>query len=230
MALFYFYHMTFAKHILDFYSQLKPDWKIPKGIELIYPFDSAETQSSMHTFHSKYFNDNKKRYFLFGINPGRLGAGVTGVPFTDPVFLESICGIQNPFQKKNELSSIFIYEMINALGGPEKFYSQFFISSLCPLGFTKDGKNYNYYDDKKLYMAVEKHMVKAIDLQQSHLCKHEKAFSIGQGKNFKVFKALNDKHKWFEEVIPLPHPRWVMQYRRKTKAKSIDEYVLKLRG
>lgn len=182
----------------------------------------------MHIFYTKYFNDTKKRFFLFGINPGRFGAGVTGVPFTDPIILENVCGIKNSFQKKNELSSIFIYEMIDALGGPKKFYSKFFISSLCPLGFVKDGKNYNYYDDKKLYNAVEKHMIKAIDFQQSLLCNQAKGFSIGQGKNFKVFKALNDKHKWFDEVVPLPHPRWVMQYRRKTKATYIDEYVMKL--
>jgi len=51
---------------------------------------------------------------------------------------------------------------------------------------------------------------------------------MGQGKNFKYLKQLNDKHGFFAEIQPLPHPRWVMQYRLKTKPIYIDEYVTKL--
>jgi len=129
---------------------------------------------------------------------------------------------------KHELSSIFVYEVINAMGGPEAFYKHFYISSLCPLGFIKSEKNYNYYDDKVLYNSVESHMITAIEYQISKFCNRDIAFSMGQGKNFKVFKALNDKHHWFKEIKPLPHPRWVMQYKRKTKQLYIDEYMSKL--
>ena len=34
------------------------------------------------------------------------------------------------------------------------FYANYFIGAVCPLGFMKDGKNINYYDDKKLQQAV----------------------------------------------------------------------------
>ena len=40
--------------------------------------------------------------------------------------------------------------------------------------------------------------------------------------SYKYFKNLNDREKFFEEIIPLPHPRWVMQYKRKRK----DEFVI----
>ncbi|MDX1407920.1 MAG: DUF4918 family protein, partial [Saprospiraceae bacterium] len=49
--------------------------------------------------------------------------------------------------------------------------------------------------------------------------------SMGQGKNFKFLKKLNDERGYFEQVVPLPHPRWVMQYRLKRKQEFIDQYV-----
>jgi len=220
--------MYFSEHVLNFHKNLDSHWKLPKGVDLIFPYDNPETLKCMDSFYSKYYKDKKKRHFLFGINPGRLGAGVTGVPFTDPVLLESECKIKNDFSKKHELSSIFIYEIINAFGGPKKFYKSFYISSVCPLGFTKEGKNYNYYDDAKLIKAVKGKIISAITNQTVNFCNSEVAFSIGQGKNYKFLKDLNDDHKWFNKVVPLPHPRWVMQYKRKTKAIYIDEYLKKL--
>lgn len=220
--------MLVSEHILRFYNQLEGDWKLPKGIDLIFPFEDELIQSFMDQFYSKYYSDKKNRTFLFGINPGRLGAGITGIPFTDPVFLESNCKIKNALPRKHELSSIFMYEMIAALGGPLKFYRKYYISSVCPLGFTKEGKNYNYYDDDKLFKAVYDHITQAVNYQTSQFCNKEVAYSIGKGQNFKFFKHLNEKYKWFDEIIPLPHPRWVMQYKLKSKAIYIDEYVSKL--
>ena len=52
--------------------------------------------------------------------------------------------------KKQELSSVFMYEMINAYGGAELFYKRFYITAVSPLGFVKNGRNLNYYDDKIL--------------------------------------------------------------------------------
>jgi len=218
----------FCDHILSFYASLRPNWKLPDGVDLIYPFDAKVVQEMMRQYYEKFYSDNEPRHFLFGINPGRLGAGMTGVPFTDPVHLEKHCGINNDIKKKHELSSIYIYEMMEAVGGIDYFHSKFYISSLCPLGFTREGRNYNYYDSKELYAAVRPKMVKAIKQQISHYCHTDVAFSLGQGKNFKVFQELNEQHNWFDKIVPLPHPRWVMQYKRKTKEVYLDEYVRKL--
>jgi len=182
----------------------------------------------MEAYYRKYYSDSVDRHFLFGINPGRLGAGMTGVPFTDPIHLESHCGIDNVIKKKHELSSIFIYKMMEELGGVDFFHSRFYISSLCPLGFTKEGRNYNYYDSKELYKSVRPKMVSAMNDQIKRYCLTDKAYSLGQGKNYKVFTELNKEFNWFEEIIPLPHPRWVMQYKRKSIQVYLDEYAEKL--
>ena len=129
--------MTFGEQVIAFHNELNADWKLPNGFGLIYPFDNTETNRVFKLFFEKYFNDSNKRHFLFGINPGRFGAGVTGVPFTDPKLLAETCGIENTFDKRMELSSVFIYEMIQAMGGPDSFYRDFYVTSICPIGLYK---------------------------------------------------------------------------------------------
>lgn len=214
--------MTFAQYVLDFHFEtLQPDWKLPAGVELLFPFHEPETQTCMTAFYEKYLGDSGDRTFVFGINPGRFGAGVTGVPFTGPKMLREECGIEHNFTSRPELSAEYIWKWINAMGGPEAFFQDFYITSVCPLGFTRDGKNYNYYDSKKLEKAVLPHIIDNVNTQLAFGGKRDYALILGEGKNYKFFKALNAEHGWFGEVIPLSHPRYVMQYKRK----SLDEYL-----
>jgi len=112
------YPAKLADRILDYHFQLRPDWELPEGVELLFPYDRPETRAAMTAFYQKYYDDRDGRVFLFGINPGRFGAGVTGIPFTDPVRLQADCGIPNPFRERAELSSDFVYRVVRALGGP----------------------------------------------------------------------------------------------------------------
>ena len=222
--------MTIAEKVIDFYSTMDRNWKIAKGFELIDPFGNEETMAIFSVFYKKYFSDTAKRHFILGINPGRHGAGVTGVPFTDPKIIEEDCRIPNVFKKKNELSAIFVYDMIHAYGGVVDFYSKFYINSVCPLGFLKNGINCNYYDDKLLYKSVKKHIVNGIKGQILLGMHTDKAFCMGNGLNYKFLKKLNDEFSFFESIVPLPHPRWIMQYRRKRKDEFIDMYVTELKN
>lgn len=199
------------------------NWKIAKGFDLIDPFGNKETVKIFSEFYHKYFNDNETRHFLMGINPGRHGAGVTGVPFTDPKIIEEDCLIKNDFPKKNELSAIFVYHFIEAYGGIETFYKKFYINSVCPLGFLKNGINCNYYDDKVLFNSVKSRIVAGIQDQINFGMHTDVAFCLGNGLNFKFLKKLNEEYSFFDEIVPLPHPRWVMQYRRK----KMDEFTMK---
>ncbi len=222
--------MSFARQVLDFhFTTLRPDWQLPAGVELLFPFSEVATQACMTAFYEKYFDDNRDRIFVAGINPGRFGAGVTGVPFTGPKMLREVCGIEHNFTSRPELSAEYIYRWINAMGGPEVFYQDFYITSVCPLGFTKDGKNYNYYDDKKLQRAVLPHIIANFNTQMAFGCRRDFLLVLGEGKNFKFIKALNDEQGWFGEVIPLSHPRFVMQYKRKSLDLYLNDFVEKSR-
>jgi hypothetical protein len=213
--------MTFAKHILSFIKNLSFPFALPDEIKVMNPFLNRDTLTVCEYFYEKYYNDHNNRWMIIGINPGRFGGGVTGIPFTDPIRLQNDCGIVNSWPKKQELSSLFIYETINAFGGPEAFYNKFYFTAVSPLGFTKNNKNLNYYDDKNLQNHIKDFAVDCMNKQFKFGINQDVAFCLGDGKNFKYLSKLNSENKFFEQIIPLPHPRFIMQYKLKRK----DEYV-----
>jgi len=216
--------LTVASKAYKVFTSLKSFTDLPKGIEVMNPYKEPEVKLVIKLFLDKYYNDKNERTLILGINPGRFGGGVTGIAFTDPIKLEIECGIKNSFEKKPELSAGFIYQMIHAFGGVEKFYSHFFLNSVCPLGFTKDGKNMNYYDDRNLEKAVAHHSVDWIKAMLSFPANKEVCFCLGEGENYKYLLKLNDQHKFFRKVVSLPHPRFIMQYKRKRLQEYIQVY------
>jgi hypothetical protein len=216
---------TFANEIIHFYRNLNPPAKLPGGIDWLFPQKDKIVFNAIESFYNKYYYDNNQRSLIFGINPGRFGAGTTGINFTAPKQLKQHCEIAHSFKNQTELSAEFIYEMIIAYGGCNKFYGDFIISAVSPLGFIKNGRNLNYYDDKELLYAVTPFIIDCINKQTKWKVNREKSFCIGGEKNFKFLYALNEKHKWFIQIIPLPHPRFIMQYQRKQKQKFIGDYL-----
>ena len=189
------------------------------------PFTEEVTLGITRQFYNRFYQDETKRWMIIGINPGRFGGGVTGVPFTDPIRLESACGIDNPWPKKQELSSLFIYEMIDAFGGVSEFYKKIYITAVSPLGFTKNGKNLNYYDDKELLQKIRPFAIECIERQLDFGIHRNAAFCLGDGKNYKYLTALNNEMGFFETIVPLSHPRFIMQYRLKKKDEYIQAYL-----
>ncbi len=214
-----------ADEILKFYFSLPKPVNLPNDIEIIYPFDHEETKRVMQLFFRKYYNDNNPRHILFGINPGRNGAGMTGVGFTDPVLMEEICDIPNSLEKRQELSASFICEVVEAYGGPKKFYGDFLFSTVLPFGLLKNGKNYNYYDDKGTLEYFKPLIYKSIQTQMNFPNIQKSVATVGQGKNLDFLQRLNGEKKLFSSIKILPHPRWIMQYRRKDKQKYIKQYI-----
>jgi len=214
-----------ADNIINFYKTIRRPSKLPKGIGVLYPQQQNEVIATVEEFYKKYYSDNNPRTLLFGINPGRFGAGVTGVNFTAPKQLKENCGIEHSFKMQSELSAEFIYEAIETYGGTQKFYKSFFITSVSPLGYVKDGINLNYYDDKKLQQAVTPFVIDCINKQLQWNVNREKSICVGGEKNYKFFLKLNNEHKWFKEIIPLAHPRFILQYRRRQKEKYLQLYM-----
>jgi len=226
--------MTFAKKVIEFNSSLSLNSSsLPEGIKVMNPFrgENADLIKKLTSdFYNKFYNDNQDRRLILGINPGRLGAGATGIPFTDSKRLTKDCGIPVEAFQLHEPSSVFVYEMINAFGSIEAFYKEFYIGAVCPLGFVKKnakGKyiNYNYYDQRDLEEAVYPFIVKTLKQQLNFSIDTKICFCLGTGKNFKFLKELNKTYSFFEEIIPLEHPRYIMQYKSKSKQDYIDKYL-----
>lgn len=222
--------MFLSEKITRFYLQLQPPQHLPAGVEVLFPQKETEVQDIIHQFFNRFYKNNTARRLIFGINPGRFGAGITGINFTAPKQLAENCGIKHPFRPSSELSAEFIYDMIEAYGGAKKFYNHFFLTAISPLGFVKNGKNINYYDDKELARAIVPFAIDTIHTQVSFGFKTDCCYCIGEDKNYKFLSILNEEHQWFDTIIPLPHPRFIMQYKRKDKEKYIHRYVEVLTG
>jgi len=220
--------MTFGENIVSFISKLQFPIALPAGIEVMTPFDNEATMQACQQFYSKFYNDVRQRQIIIGINPGRFGGGVTGIPFTDPIRLQDDCGIVNNWGRKQELSSVYMYEMMAAFGGVHAFYNRFYVSAVSPLGFTRNGKNLNYYDDKALQQDIRPFVIECLQQQLAFGIERQKAFCLGDGKNFAFLTALNREQQFFEKIVPLPHPRFIMQYKLKKKAEYIQQYITAL--
>ncbi len=222
---------TFGDKVIDFYSTLDFKGRLPSGISIMNPFrENPEIIPLISQFYLKFYNDFNQRHLILGINPGRFGAGITGIPFTDTRRLNEKCGLFVPGIKTFETSSVFVYEMIDQFGGPEKFYSDFYISSVSPLGFTTSGSrgkdvNYNYYDSKELTEAVYDFIVRTIEQQLEFGMVKDVCFSLGTGQNYRFIRELNKKYQYFGKIIPLEHPRYIMQYKSKQKQQFINKYI-----
>jgi len=211
---------TWAEQLFGFYTNLNPPENLPDDILWLYPQERQDVLDILEGFLKKYYSDDHERILLLGINPGRYGAGITGINFTAPKQLKEICRIENPFSG-TELSAEFIYKMIEAYGGVKEFYSNFFIGSVCPLGFVQNGKNLNYYDHKLLLKAIEPFIIENLTELFSFNVNREICICIGGEKNFKYLSSLNNRYNWFQEIVSLPHPRFIMQYNRK----FLDDYI-----
>ena len=222
---------TFADRIIAFNQQLEFTGSLPPGIRIMNPFKENELALAVSTqFYRKYYNDDHPRHLILGINPGRFGSGMTGVSFTDPKRMVNQCQIPYPGPMAHEPSSEYIYEMIDSFGGITKFYNQFYIHSVCPLGFTisrGNGKevNYNYYDMPELQQAVYPFIVENIKKQIDLGFETDICFCFGTGKNEAFLRKLNMKNEFFKKIIALEHPRFIMQYKSKTKQDYIAKYL-----
>src|SRR6187402_143475 len=226
-----------SEKLIHFYQSLQPPKNLPMGIEILFPQKDHQVIELIKKFFEKYFNDTNPRHLMLGINPGRYGAGITGVNFTAPRQLKENCRIDHHLGLTSELSAEFIYDMIGEYGGVKRFYTNWFIGSVCPLGFISSpnplqkgtGKNINYYDDKKLMEAVTPFIIDCIHKQITIGFSTDKCLCIGGEKNFKFLSGLNNEYKWFKEIVPLPHPRFILQYRRKQKDQYIHHYLSAMR-
>lgn len=223
--------ITFADRIIEFNRSLEFSGVLPDGIRIMNPFrEDKQVLEISSEFYRKFYNDQQPRHMILGINPGRFGAGVTGIPFTDTRRLVNECGILYHGRQTHEPSSVFVYDVIRAFGGTIDYYKSFYIGAVCPLGFIKSDpkgneKNYNYYDSRELTERVMPFMLENIKKQLEFGINRDICFCFGTGKNEKFLSRLNDEHGFFKKIIALEHPRFVMQYKAREKQLYVDKYI-----
>ena len=68
-------------------------------------------------------------------------------------------------------------------------------------------------------------IVESLNKQLDMGIKRDYCFCLGTGKNFRFLMDLNKKFNFFREIIPLEHPRFIMQYKLKQKHLYIKKYI-----
>ncbi len=217
--------------MLDFYRELAVDEELlPPNTAVMNPYrDRPEVDRILNLFYSRYYGDQAPRGLILGINPGRKGAGQTGIPFTDTPALHEHCGLETNIDTK-ETSADFVYRLIESYGGPQVFYRDWLIGAACPLGFTHRNAqgnwvNWNYYDDAVLWKNLRPFMAQQLQKQWEICGRPKQAVVWGKGKNWEFVNKLNRELKLFDALIALEHPRFVMQYRRKRLAEYLQKFV-----
>ena len=214
--------MAFSGKAINYFCNLKTPHLKGSGVGVINPYEKDDVKEIVKKFYSKFYNDSNKRVFVIGINPGRFGGGLTGIAFTDPVALWENCKIENNLGNRKELSSKFVYAVAKKFGGVEKFFSRVFLTALYPFAIIKDGRNYNYYDEKALDALLMPDIIRNIEKQMAFGARKDFAILLGK-KNAECFSTINNEYNFFKKIMVLEHPRYIMQY----KLKQIDGYIEK---
>ncbi len=225
---------TFSDSVLEF-----NEWLANISLDLFdnysisNPFNGKnKEQIKMITnaFYKKYYNDNNKRYLILGSSPARKGTATTGIPFEDASHLYKETGIMIDDFYINKSSSDFLYDVMAQYGGCEKFYKNFFMSFVCPLGIVNINSkgnevNSNYYENKKLENFLYNFIVDSLKKQISFGIDTSICYCIGSGENFKFLTKINNQYKLFDKIIALEHPRFIMQYNSKDRNKYLNKYI-----
>lgn len=220
---------TYYDHILEFNEWLTNiSFDLSDNYKINNPFNGKnkeEVKKITKIFYKKYYNDNHKRFLILGSSPARKGSSVTGIPFEDANHLLEETGVKISEFYINKSSSNFLYEVMNNYGGREIFYNDFLMHFVCPLGIVKENKNANYYENKKLENSLSEFIVEALKRLISFGIDNSVCYCIGSGENFKFLTKINQKYHFFDTIIPLEHPRFIMQYNKEDKEKYLKKYV-----
>lgn len=212
---------SFAKRIASFWYSCTIPVELPVHYEVLNPYRSVDVRNAVSAFVNKYYANPTPRIGVWGINPGRFGGGITGLPFVDPVLLKNVYNIPNTLHGKSELSAQFISYVIQEYGGAVRFFNDFFLGSLCPLGFVKNGININFYDDVSFAQRLAPSVQQWFQEHISFGVRKYPAVFLGSGK----LQTYVRKHLYRDNppthVYFLEHPRYIMQYKRK----SIQQYI-----
>ena len=219
------------KKIIDYYK-----WLSLQNIELfdkykiVNPYKKERIIKIVEVFYNKYFDDNHNRYLILGASPARRGTSATGIPFEDEEHIYKLTGesINNFYINKN--SSNFLYDVMENYGGIDKFYSDFFLEFVCPLGIVNINNknnevNVNYYENRKLQSYLNDFIKKSLDELIKIGINREVCYCIGSGENYQYLLKLNEENHYFKRIVALEHPRYIMQYNKDKTAFYMNKYL-----
>ncbi|MDR0897048.1 MAG: SMUG2 DNA glycosylase family protein [Oscillospiraceae bacterium] len=171
-------------------------------------------------FYHQHYSDTHPRRLILGSSPARRGSAQSGIPFVDDA--------PRP-------ASAFLADVIAGCGGEEAFYKQFLMDFLCPLALVRTTAqrrevNANYYESTALQQALTPLMLAHLQGLIALGIDRSVCFCIGSGENFRFLSQINAAQGFFERLVPLEHPRFIMQYHAAQRGVYLEKYLRALRG
>jgi hypothetical protein len=168
----------------------------------------------VHRYYQKVYSTEANRVVLCGINPGKNGAGRTGIPFLD------FRAVSDIGQDDREQSAQFILSIINEIGS-ELFYRNVYMTNISWFGFTKDGNNLNYYDLPSPLPNFTDSFIEEMDIVQPIVI-----VPLSKEVEQTLQQMTNNGRLRYPLAERLPHPYYCSIGKRATKYKQI--YVKKI--
>ena len=230
---------TFSDKVFQFDQELgNVKINLPEPYKIINPYSGSNKKQVLQMvqiFYQKYFNDNNKRRLILGSCPARKGSAITGVPFEDASNLQKETGISIENFHISSAASNFLNEVINRYGGRTKFYQDFYLNFVCPVGICKINSkgnqvNCNYYENKQVEEMVTSLIISALKMQINFGIDTSVCYCIGSGQNYQELSKANKKWCFFQKIVPLEHPRFITQYHPEDKEKYLHKYLNALMG
>lgn len=211
---------------------------MPPGFRIVNPFSgpgAAQVREVTNAFYKRFYDDQRPRRLVLGSSPARRGTAVTGVPFADAELLESECGAKIEGYAVSRGSVGFLDEVVGRYGGHDRFYADFVMNFVCPLGLVRANAkgrevNANYYENRALLESLRPFILDSLRRQMAFAVDSSVCYCIGSGENFRFLSEINQSQKLFKRVEPLEHPRYIAQYNPGRKGEFVDKYVTVLRG
>lgn len=177
--------------------------------------DFILNKEGINSFWQTYYGDPVPRVVICGINPGRHGAGKTGIPFVDFQSLSQlISGID---RQDGERSAEFFFQVVRQFG-MEAFFHSFYVTNVASVGFIRDGKNLNYNELPESALKVVEHNF----LQEMEIIQPTHFISLGEVVQNTVRKLLPAS---VDCSMRMPHPAWVTTYRGKELHEWTTRYL-----
>jgi hypothetical protein len=212
---------SIVKDILRFYDEIEHGrlrWVARRlhALDITIITDFLENIRWMEAFYRRYVEPFQPRFVICGINPGRFGSGKVGIPFLDFRALNELVG--DTGRLDSEKSARFFYSVVKHFG-PGRFYSTFYVTNVSRLGFTKDGRNINYYRlPEDIQAVILDQFIHEMDLV-------DPAHIISTGREVeRTLASLKASGRIRADIgLRLRHPRWCGIDRN--RAAGFREYV-----
>lgn len=182
------------------------------GISVLREFEN-NIAVSKH-FAKAYCSSQRPSVVLCGINPGRLGAGKTGVPFLDFSSLSKL--LPDIDRRDAERSAQFFFEVVEYFGA-KAFYSTFHVTNISSVGYERAGSNVNYYD---LPEQALKYVLSAFG-EEINAVQPTAIISLAGSVHATVRKLFSESS--IDISLCLPHPNYCAFPKHRDRCK--DRYI-----